>query len=433
MESKFFRSGENGPIDGNKLREILKTSLSGLGENAKKVLLLPPDLTRGFSKANDITNVYYELLKDRCDIDIMPAIGTHFPMTDREIRDFFGENIPLERFLVHNWRSEVVKIGEVPGELVSRISGGRMDTKIDVEVNRRIVGGEYDLIISIGQVVPHELIGMANYSKNIFVGCGGFEMISRSHLLGPVCGVEKTVGKIDNPVRRIFDYAHEHYLKDLPLMFVLTVTTFNGKDICLEGIYIGDRREVFEQASEDSMKKNITYLEKPVQKVVTYLDEEEFKTTWLGDKAIYRTRPIIRDGGELIILAPGIRQFGDDAETDRVMRKYGYAGRETLLKALDDKSNTDLRSNLAAAGQLILSSSNGRFRITYAVRHLTREEVEGVFFGYLDYDEAVKRYDPDRLSEGVNTMEDGEEIYFIRNPGLGFWTLEQEASAWQEK
>ena len=373
--------------------------------------------------ANDITEIYYELLKDRYEVYVMPAIGTHMPMIDSEIRAFFGDSIPIERFLVHNWRRDTVKIGEIPSNFIKAISGGRIDYKIDVEVNRRLVNGEFDLIISIGQVVPHELIGMSNFSKNIFVGCGGFEMISRSHFLGPVCGVESTVGQIDNPVRKIFDYAHEKYLKALPLLFVLTVTTVKNDKIQLEGIYIGNERTIFEEAAHDSALKNVTYLCEPVRKVVTYLDEEDYKTTWIGDKAIYRTRNIIEKGGELIILAPGVRQFGDDAETDKIMRKYGYIGRESLLKLYHDKNCSDLRNNLAAIGQLILGSTNEYFKPTYAVRHLTREEVEGVNFKYLDYDEAVKKYNPETLREGFNLTVDNEEIYYIKNPGMGFWTL----------
>lgn len=421
MKSIIIESTQDKKISDKELEKILDRFINNINTGYRKILLLPPDNTRGQSKANYITRYLYKIFKSKCQIDIMPALGTHLPMTNKELVDFFGKTIPLERFIVHNWRDDVVKIGEISEQDVRSITGGIYKNLIDVEVNKRIVDGSYDLIISIGQVVPHELTGMANYSKNIFVGCGGFNMINQSHILGPICGAENTVGEIDTPVRKVFDYAHYRYLSNIPLMFILTVTTFYNNSISLEGIYIGNKREIFEKAAHNSKKKNITYLKKPVNKVVAYLDEDEFKTTWLGDKAIHRTRNIIKDGGELIIIAPGIRQFGDDKEVDTLIRKYGYIGKEKLLKLLD---NNDLKNNLSAAGQLMLSSSNGRYKIIYAVKHLSKSEVEGVNFSYISYDDAVKKYNPSKLNDGFNIV-DGEVIYFVRYPGLGFWTLDK--------
>ena len=172
---------ENG-IPAEVLKEALAKSLEG--RDLKKVLILPPDFTRMYSGAGKITAIYYELLKDKCQVDIMPALGTHVPMTKEEWVAFFGEGVPFDRMIVHNWRTDVVKIGEVPASFVSEVSEGLVNTGVDVEVNRLIMDPSYDLILSIGQVVPHEVVGMANYSKNIFVGCGGSSMTNSSHMLG---------------------------------------------------------------------------------------------------------------------------------------------------------------------------------------------------------------------------------------------------------
>jgi len=410
--------GKSG-IDDGKLLKALKRSLEMQGKPIKKVLLLPPDFTRSHSGAGRITAHYYELLKDSCQVDIMPALGTHMPMTREERLAFFGDRIPDECFIVHNWRNDVVKVGEVPAEFIKEVSEGLMDTAIDVEINRRLLDKSYDLILSIGQVVPHEVVGMANYSKNVFVGCGGSNMINKTHMLGAFYGMERIMGQDHSPVRKVFDYAEEHFIKDLPLVYVLTVTTNEEEGVVIHGLFIGRSRKVFEEAVALSQEKNITFVDKPLKKVVVYLDPHEFKSTWLGNKAVYRTRMAIADGGELLVLAPGVRQFGEDARNDELIRKYGYVGREQVIRLL--KENEDLQGNQSVAAHLIHGSSDGRFSITYAVKHLSREEVENVNFRYMSIEEAYAKYDPSKLKDGPNVLDDGEEIFYISNPALGLW------------
>lgn len=412
-------------IDDKELTEALIKSLEG--KNPKKVLLLPPDYTRLYSDAGHISAIYYGILTERgAEVDLMPALGTHVPMTKDECSKFFEGKIPFEKLIVHNWRTDVKKIGEVPAEFVSEVSDGLVTDKIDVEVNKRLVSGEYDLIISIGQVVPHEVVGMANYSKNIFVGCGGASMINSSHMLGAFYGLERIMGKDFSPVRKVFDYAQEHFLSDVPLMYVLTVTSSEDEKTILHGLYIGESRKPFDAAVSESQKRNLIHLEKPLKKVIVYLDPTEFKSTWLGNKAVYRTRMAIADGGELIILAPGVDKFGEDEENDRLIRKYGYVGREKILELV--KENDDLKNNLSAAAHLIHGSSDGRFSITYCTRLLSKSEVEGAAFSYAPYDEAAKKYDPKVLKDGVNILSNGEEIFYISNPALGLWECENRSA-----
>ena len=404
-------------ISDAELKQYLADSIRG--KSLKRVLLLPPDYTRMYSGAGKITAYYYEMLKDTCEVDVMPALGTHVPMTKEECETFFLGKIPFERLVVHNWRTDVVKIGEVPGAFVSEVSDGLVDTPIDVEVNKRIMDPSYDLIISVGQVVPHEVVGMANYSKNIFVGCGGSSMINSSHMLGAFYGMERIMGRDFSPVRRVFDYAQENFMKSVPLLYVLTVTTNTGDVTNLHGLYIGTSRDLFEMAVAHSQEKNLNHMDKPLRKVVVYLDPREFKSTWLGNKAVYRTRMAIADGGELIILAPGVKMFGEDAENDRLIRKYGYVGRERILELV--KKNADLQENQSVAAHLIHGSSDGRFSITYCTELLTEDEVRGAAFDYIPYAEIVKKYDPAKLTDGFHTI-DGEEIFYISNPALGLWT-----------
>jgi len=399
-------------IDDITLRGALKREIEG--RELKKVLLLPPDATRSHSCAGKITRMLYNMLGDDCRVDVMPALGTHEPMSKAECESFLG--IPYDNIIHHDWRNDVIKLGEVPGEFVGSVSEGLVADPVEVEVNKILFAG-YDLIISIGQVVPHEVAGMANYSKNIFVGCGGNNMINSSHMLGAYYGMERIMGRADTPVRRVFDYAEENFIAELPLLYILTVTTQVEGETVLNGLFVGRSRAMFGEAAELSRELNLTYVDKPLEKAVVNLDEQEFKSMWLGNKAIYRTRMAMADGGELIILAPGVKRFGEDDAVDKLIQKYGYVGRVKLLELVRD--NADLRENLSAAAHLIHGSSDGRFRITYATEHLSREEVEGVNFGYLPLSEALERYDPAKMAEGMNP----NGVFYISNPALGLWAV----------
>lgn len=409
----------NGITD-NEIRNVLDELLKANERPLKKILLLPPDFTRMHSGAGKITAMFYSMLKDTAQVDVMPALGTHIPMTKEETEAFFEGVVPFEKVIPHRWRDDVVSLGEIPASYVAEVSDGLMTEAMPVEINKRLLDKSYDLIISIGQVVPHEVAGMANYSKNVLVGCGGKDTINISHMLGAVCGMEKAMGKDYSPVRKVFDYGQEHFLNKLPLVYVLTVTTCSMDKVKIEGIFAGNDRKIFEEAVKLSRQKNLTWMEKPIKKAVVYLDPREFKSTWLGNKAIYRTRMAMADGGELIILAPGVKKFGEDDAIDILIRKYGYKGREYVLEQY--KANADLRENPSAAAHLIHGSSDGRFSITYAVNHLTEEEIKSVGFGYLTYEEAAKKYKPEGIKDGYYDSGD-DSWFYISNPALGLWTV----------
>ena len=410
-------------IDERTVEQELHKWLGSFTTPLRKVLLLPPDITRFHSKAGLITNLLYQALAPQAKVEIMPALGTHMAMSAEERAAMFGTEIPAECFLVHDWRNDVVKIGEVPAAYVAEVSGGLVSYPIGVEVNRRLMDPSYDLIVSIGQVVPHEVVGMANYSKNIFVGCGGQDIINKSHFLGAAYGMEKMMGRDDTPVRKVFDYAEEHFLATIPLQYILTVTTTKGDVTRINGLFIGRDRSLFTAAVRESQRRNLDLLDQPLKKVVVYLDPGEFKTTWLGNKAVYRTRMAIADGGELLILAPGLRQFGEDPQIDLLIRKYGYVGSKRILALVEE--HEDLKNNLSAAAHLIHGSSEGRFRITYAPGQVSREEIEQVNFDYLPLNEALDKYDPSKLQDGFNTLANGEEVFYISNPALGLWALKE--------
>jgi nickel-dependent lactate racemase len=410
---------EGGPeaeLSAEFLRDALSRALDRLGDR-RKVLAVPPDGSRFDSRAGELTRYAYQYYGDRMGC-VLPALGTHLPMTPAALTRMFGD-IPQSLFAVHNWRKDVVTLGELPASFIQEQSGGLLDYTWPAQVNRMIPQGGFDLVLSIGQVVPHEVIGMANYNKNILIGTGGPLSIHRSHYLGAVVGMERIMGRADNPVRRVLNRAADEFLRDIPIVYVQTVIGANqaGK-LVVRGLFVGDDLECFRLAAELSVQANITLLDKPIRKAVVYLDPEEFHSTWLGNKAIYRTRMALADGADLIVLAPGLEQFGEDPTIDRMIRQYGYHGTpETLDKV---KKNPDLAAELSTAAHLIHSSSEGRFNITYCPGGLSREETEGVGFRYADLASTMARYNPDKLHNGWNTV-DGEEIFFISHPALGLW------------
>ena len=421
----YFKSGsETTVLNSRDLESGIISALEKLGVR-KKVLVVPPDCTRFHSRAGELTSYIYRYYKDSLK-DVLPALGTHYPMTDSQIDEMFRK-VPKSLFRIHNWRKDVVTVGIVPGEFVSDITAGALNYTWTAQLNRLVFNGGHDLILSVGHVVPHEVIGMANFNKNLFIGTGGPESINKSHFIGAVYGMERIMGKADNPVRSLLNYASANFTNHLPIIYVQTVIgrNYDGK-LVVRGLFIGDDEEVFRLAADLSLKVNFNVIEKPLKKVVVYLDPAEYKSTWLGNKSIYRTRMAMADNGELIVLAPGLKEFGEDKEIDRLIRKYGYCGTPATLKFL--KENEELNNNLSAAAHLIHGSSEGRFSITYCPGHLTIKEIESVNFKYHDLNEMLKKFDPSKLKEGFNIMNDGEEVYFISNPALGLWTSKHRLS-----
>jgi nickel-dependent lactate racemase len=415
--SLFFELGtEQSDVSAAELKHGLFQALRALGPR-NRVLLIPPDMTRFHSGAGKLTSNAYEFYGNRLSA-VLPAVGTHAAMTPGQIAKMFA-GVPLELFHAHNWRKDVVTLGEVPAEFVREQSEGKLNYTWPVQINRMLVEGGFDLILSIGQVVPHEVIGMANYNKNILVGTGGPDSINRSHFLGAVYGMERIMGRADNPVRRVLNYASSRFIQHLPVVYVLTVVGRNEQgQLAVRGLFIGDDAECFQKASQLSLKANFFMLDAPIQKAVVYLDPEEFKSTWLGNKSIYRTRMALADGAELIVLAPGVKTFGEDRTIDRLIRKYGYFGTPATLAAVE--KDPELAGNLSAAAHLIHGSSEGRFAITYCPGGLSQKEICGAAFGYGDLESMAKKYDPQKLHYGYNRV-DGEEIFFVPNPGLGLW------------
>ena len=405
------------------MERLIEEARDRITKNFKKVLLLPPDITRYPSGAGKLTEMIYNLLPKNCHVDVIPTLGQHVPHTDQENRKMFG-SIPLECFHAHDWRKGNKLLGEISADYVKEVSEGKADWPIPIEINKMVVENNYDLIVNIGWVVPHEVLGFSNHNKNYFIGVGGKRTICASHLMAACYGIENNLGQIITPLRACYNKAEEEFLSELPDVYVLIVTKRNSENrLVTTGIYVGDDLDTYIMAAKHSREENVTVFDKPVEKFVTFMSGDEFKSTWVANKAIYRTRMAIADGGELLIIAPGLRRFGEQPEVDSFIRKYGYIGTSKIMELF--KKNEDMQDLQHATAHLIHGSSEGRFKIIYAPGKMSREEIEGVGYEYMEFSEAIKKYNPEKMKEGWNIMPDGEKVYFIHSPAAGLWATRE--------
>ena len=412
------------------LQELMGKTLDAAGEkickNPKRVLLLPPDLTRAHSGAGKLTETLFNLLKDTSDVHVIPTLGQHVPHTPEENRWMFA-NIPEKRIHVHDWRNGCTKLGEISAEYVSEISNGKANWAMPIELNKMLMKQKWDIIINIGHVVPHEVLGFANHNKNYFIGLAGKDTICASHMMAACCGIENNLGSLITPVRACFNKAETDFLSDLPDLYILVVMANNAEGKLVHtGLYVGDDLDTYLEAARQSREQNITTFDEPIKKIVCVMQGDEFRSTWVANKAIYRTRMAMADGGELIIIAPGLERFGEQPEVDMLIRKYGYVGTEKVMEQY--RINKDMQDIAHAAAHLIHGSSENRFTITYAPGKMSKEEIEGVNFNYADINEVISRYNPDKMKNGWNKMPDGEEVYFISSPSAGLWATREKLS-----
>lgn len=422
--SYFFDRKEELTIDEVKclVKKSVEESFRRICKTPKRVLLLPPDITRAHSGAGWITEELYKAYSQQAEVYVMPTLGQHVPHTVEQNQWMFG-SIPEKRILKHDWKNDCKLLGTVPAKYVEQITNGAADWEIPVSVNKILVDEQWDLVVNIGHVVPHEVLGFANHNKNYFIGLGGKEMICASHMAAACYGIENNLGCLVTPLRHCFNKAENEFLSELPDFYIQVVMGYNqqGK-LVHKGFYCGNDLDTYLLAAEQSLKENITIVE-PLQKVVAVMQGDEFYSTWVANKAIYRTRKAMADNGELIVIAPGLKRFGEQEEVDKIIRDYGYSGTKKVMQLWKEKD--ELKDLSHATAHLIHGSSEGRFTVTYAPRHLSKEEIEQVNFGYLKYEDAMEMYNPDKLKNGYNTLPNGETIYYISTPSAGLWTTKE--------
>jgi nickel-dependent lactate racemase len=398
---------------------LLEEARKRIKRDPRRVLLLPPDLTRAHSGAGRITEMLYQGLAG-CEVAVIPTLGQHQPHTEQENRWMFG-SIPNRIIHAHDWRNGCTRVGTIPRELVRETTGGVADWEIPLDLNTKLMTESWDMVINVGHVVPHEVLGFANHNKNYFIGLGGKRTLGAAHIAAAVYGIENNLGCLVSPLRACFNWAEDKFLGHLLDVYLqIVLRRDENEKLVTSGIYVGDDRETYLAAARASREQNITTFDEPIKKIVAVMQADEFRSTWVANKAVYRTRMAIADGGELLVIAPGLERFGEQPEVDALIRKYGYTGTKRILNLY--KTEPDLQEIAHGTAHLIHGSSEGRFTIRYAPGNLTKQEIEGVGYEYADLREVLTRYVPERMKEGWNTMPDGEEVFYISTPSAGLWS-----------
>src|SRR5262245_25365781 len=267
-------------------QRLLDEARARLRCDFKRVLLLPPDLTRAHSGSGWITEALYNLLPGTCDTHVIPTLGQHVAHTPAENRWMFG-NIPNNRIHAHDWRRGVRAVGEIPAAMVKEGTQGKADWEIPLELNSMVMNERWDLIVNIGHVVPHEVLGFANHNKNYFIGLGGKATICGSHIAAAVYGIERNLGQLITPLRACFNWAEGQFLGQLPdVYFQVVMCRDEGGQLVHSGLYVGDDLETYLMAARRSRSQNITLLERPAKKIVAVMQADEFRTTWVANKAV---------------------------------------------------------------------------------------------------------------------------------------------------
>jgi carbohydrate kinase (thermoresistant glucokinase family) len=413
--------------------DVIADALAGsvIDTGATRVLLVPPDQTRAFARAGELTWRLERRLQHRgCEVAILPALGTHREMDDDDARLLFGGQRDAQGLLVHDWRDGVAELGRFRSDEVVALSDRLLDTEVVMEVASALLG-DWDLVVSLGQVVPHEVAGMAGYTKNLVVGLGGPSFIGASHLLGALVGIETIMGEPANPVRDLVDTAFDRMVAPrLNVHFVLTVVEDGPQGETLRAVLSGrggtgrSGAAAFREAAALSRRCNITVVDEPWGRASCWLDAQEYRSTWLGNKAVYRARRALATGAELIVLAPGVERFGEDQEIDRLIRRHGYAGREAVLAAA--AVDAELRASPGTMAHLIHGSSEGRFSITYCTDPdgggLSPEELASVGYGWRPLADELAHLGVDATTPtGAAVDAHGERFAHVAQPALGLW------------
>jgi nickel-dependent lactate racemase len=393
-------------------------------DSPKRVLLLPPDITRAHSGAGFITeHLFHYFSKRGAEVHVIPTLGQHIPHTPEQNRWMFG-SIPEDRIHAHDYKEGSRVIGEVPADFVRRVTDGLVDWAMPVSINSMLLDGGWDLIMNVGHVVPHEVLGFANHNKNYIIGLGGKATLCAAHMMAACCGIENNLGSLVTPLRACFNYAEDKFLSHLPDCYCMVVMRYNeSSKLVHSGFFAGNDLDTYLAAARLSRQQNVTIVDEPIEKIVAVMQGDEFYSTWVANKAVYRTRMAMADGGELLILAPGLKRFGEQPEIEAIIRKYGYVGTEKVMRLW--RENDDLRDFANGTAHLMNGSSEGRFTIRYAPGSLSQGDIESVNFEYADPKEATKRYNPEVLKTGWNTLPDGERIFFISTPSAGLWTTRE--------
>jgi lactate racemase len=385
----------------------------------KKILLIVPDSTRTAPVGLVFKKLHDRLAPVTLALDVIVALGTHPPMTEEAICHRL--EITLEernstykrvKFFNHEWDhpAALKDLGVIPAAEIAKLSDGLFSMDVRVNVNRLLF--EYDQVIIVGPVFPHEVVGFSGGNKYLFPGVAGAEILNFFHWLGAVITNPMIIGNKWTPVRKVVDRAGA-MVSVSKLCFCLVV---KGEEF--GGIFAGTPEEAWDRASEHSRQMHITYKEHPY-KLILSCAPLMYDELWVGGKCMYKLEPVLADDGELIIYAPHIHEIS--VVHGKLIRKIGYHCRDYFLKQWDKFKDEPWgilahSTHVRGIGKFENGVEKCRARVTLATG-IPKEVCEEINLGYRDPATIRVEDFANRENEGVLLVPHaGEMLYQLREP-----------------
>lgn len=393
--------------------EILGHEINGELAAGKRILVLTPDTTRTCPLPLMIRLLHKSIANSAARVDYMVALGTHTPLSDEAILKLYGVSAEEKetvfknsRFLNHRWDLDdtLKRIGWIEEDEIEQLSAGRLRERVPVDINRAVF--DYDLIVVLGPVFPHEVVGFSGGAKYLFPGISGGEFLHSFHWLGAVVTCPGTIGLKNTPVREVINRAMR--LVDVEVK-CLAMVVKNQEE--LYGLYAGDYKEAWSQAADLSAKVHIIVKDRPFHTVFGVCPPM-YDEIWTGGKVMYKLEQVVADGGRLIIYAPHIYEIS--RTWGRYMEKIGYHVRDYFLTQMD--RFTDIPRGVLAHSTHVrgigkMSDGMERPRIEVILASAIPEETcRKINLGYQDPNTINPDDYRDREEEGILFVEKAGEI-----------------------
>lgn len=407
------------PLSTRESEALIAEALQDSVFTGKKILLITPDLSRSCPLPFLFRMIHSVLAPRVSQLDVMVALGTHPPLNEEQMNRLFGmtpqdrqSRFAKVRFLNHAWQDadSLLSLGTIPASDIAELTEGLFSMDVPVTINKAIL--DYDILLVVGPVFPHEVVGFSGGNKYFYPGIAGKEIIDFFHWLGAVITNPKIIGTKYTPVRAVLDRA----AKMIPRERRALALVVKEKD--LYGLYYGTPEEAWSDAADLSNSLHIIYKDHPYHTVLSCAPEM-YDELWVGAKCMYKLEPVVADGGELIIYAPHIHEIA--ASHGRIIREIGYHTRDYFLKQWDRFKHYPWgvlahSTHVRGIGTFENGVEKPRIRVTLATgipESICRE----INLGYRD-PATIRPSDYEgREEEGILLVPHaGEQLYKLRNP-----------------
>ncbi|MGE4297368.1 MAG: lactate racemase domain-containing protein [Desulfovibrionaceae bacterium] len=386
----------------------------------KRILVLTPDATRTAPLPMMVRAILDIIAPHAAHIDFMAALGTHQPLADAELLALYGLDAgekarrwPGVRLRNHRWDIEgtLTTIGRFEPDEVAAISGGLFHEGVDVAINKAVL--DYDLIIILGPVFPHEVAGFSGGNKYLFPGIAGGELLHFTHWLGAVVTCWDTIGIRRTPVREAIDRAAR--LVPTPRLCMSMVVRSKTE---LAGLWVGETDAAWTAATELSARMHIVYKDRPFHTVLGTASPM-YSEIWVAGKVMYKLEPVVADGGTLIIHGRHINRVSDTWGRD--IARIGYHTRDYFLNRMGDFRGVPLgvlahSTHVRGLGRMDNGVEKPRISVVLATS-IPEEECRRINLGYMDPDAIDIEAYRNREHEGVLLVENAGEILHRLAPG----------------